>query len=493
MSDTNNDSYTVSQSNGESDNDQNLNGISLGQLGGVDIAVDHQDITSGGNTQTNTSDISDFGLPTSSDHSQNDDYTVGQSNNLFDNDHNTNVFDTTQYGGANVVFADQHITSGGDTQTNTSNLFDSGWTGSHSDHSSNDAYDVTQFNGLRDDDTNGNSLVLDQNTAGPWTADLAFVSQNTDSGGDTQTNNSGVIDSGFSEGSGGWGGGWGGFSSMSFGGGGGGGGGYGSSADHDNNDSYTVDQSNTGLDNDTNYNIADLGQTGTADLSFLTQDIHSGDNNQSNTSGLFDTGSAFYSGHDNNDMFNVGQNNQMADNDGNANKLTLDQMYAVNINGVTQTIDSGHNSQADNSSIFDYGSALGFGHHSGSDNNNDSYTVDQGNMMIDNDINLNIGIVAQVGYGNAATIDQSVDAGDNTQVNNSGILDLGSAFGSGSHGNNDTYGVQESNLLSDSDANENMASVTQLVGASNLADFEQAVDSGHNDSGNHSNLFDIGS
>ena len=231
---------------------------------------------------------------------------------------------------------------------------------------------------------------------------------------------------------------------------------------------------------------------GTADIVFLNQDIHSGDNEQSNSSGLFDTGFAFYSGHDNNDTYDVGQDNQMADNDGNANKLTLDQMYAVNINGVNQSIDSGHNSQSDESNIFDYGSAFGFGHHSGSDNNNDDYTVSQGNMMIDNDINLNIGIVAQVGFGNAAQIDQTIDAGDNTQVNDSGIYDFGSAFGSGSHSNDDTYDVHESNLLSDSDANENMASVTQLVGWSNIADFDQAVDSGHNDAGNSSHLFDFG-
>lgn len=452
MSNTNNDSYTVNQSNGASDNDQNMNGISLDQFGGVDIGVVNQDIQSGGNTQYNTSNVFDTGLPTSSNHAQNDDYTVGQSNNLFDSDHDMNVFDVNQTGGANVVFANQHIDSGGNEQTDTSNIFDGGYTGGHSNNSSNDTYDVTQFNGLRDEDTNGNALHLDQASPGLWSADLAFVSQNESSGGNTQSNNALEVDSGFSGGSSGWGGGWG---SFSFGGGHGGGYGGSSSADS-NNDDYSVDQSNMGLDNDTNYNIADFGQLETANIAFLNQDIQSGGNSESNSSNIFDTGFSYYSGHNNDDTYKVGQENQLSDNDGNANKLTLDQMYAVNINGVNQSIDSGGNQESNSANTFDFGSVFGSGGGggwlsfggghggggyggSGDTDNNDSYDVNQGNMMLDNDINLNIGIVAQVGFGNAATIDQDIYSGGNTQTNDSDIFDTG--FG-GSHSNNDTYDLR---------------------------------------------------
>lgn len=487
-----NDTYTVDQSNGANDSDQNLNGFSLAQTGGTQIVWDDQSITSGGNSQSNSSDIFDFGTS-----SQSDEYAVEQSNNLFDSDKNTNAFVGTQTGFANVGFVDQSIDSGGNTQENNSSIFDDGDSGSlfggfssfgnpgggsHGSSGSGDSYDVTQFNGLRDEDTNGNSVTLNQASQGHLFTDLAFVSQDTTSGGNYQGNFSEIGGTGSSP--------------FSFGGGFGGSGGNGS-------DDFKIDQSNEMLDNDINVNSSVVNQLGGLNLSFVNQDITSGGNSQENNSYIPDgdsfgslfsglggsfgnPGGGSHGSSGSNDSFDVGQSNEMSDNDGNANQFTLGQAGGINISGVNQSSDSGDNSQSNNSSIFDFGSAFGFGGGSG----NDHYTIDQGNLLIDNDINLNIGIVAQVGFGNVAAIDQDISSGDNTQSNNSTIWDT--AFNFGGASGNDTYDVQQSNILVDSDTNQNFGSVSQVVGTGNFADLAQGIDAGGNDSGNNSNLFDFG-
>ncbi len=461
MPNTNNDTFSVDQFNGATDSDINLNGASIGQAGSeVNIAWNEQSIVSGGNSQGNASNVVDSGLFTFGSNSANDEYTVGQSNNLFDNDHNQNVFEAAQLGGANIVFAGQDITSGGNEQGNSSNVLDGSFTGFLGGFSNNDSYAVDQFNGMQDNDSNGNGFSVTQLSPGGFTADLAFVGQSTDSGGNSQGNESNIVDGGFS---------------ALFGG-------------LSNNDTFAVDQSNQMLDNDQNFNIGNVAQAGTANFSFLGQDISSGGNEQGNSSNALDVGASFFGGaFSNNDTFTVGQENQMADNDQNANSFDLGQLFAVNINGTTQTIDSGGNSQTNASDIIDLGGAFGFGGAS----NNDGYTINQGNLMIDNDINLNIGVVTQLGFGNVATIDQDITSGGNSQSNNSNVFDGGlNLFGAFS--DNDTYDVTQSNLLADSDQNQNLGEVTQLVGTGNFADLTQLVDSGDNFGTNSSNLFDFG-
>lgn len=455
----NNDTYAIDQSNGMLDSDQNLNGFALTQTGATQIVWDDQSIDSGGNSQSNNSNIVDSGLLTFGLVNSNDDYTVGQQNNMFDSDKNTNAFVGTQTGFANIAFVDQHVDSGGNTQSNNSDIGDGAFTGLLTGFSSNDTYDVTQFNGMRDDDTNGNSVTLHQSSLGPLFTDLAFVSQDTSSGGNSQSNDSGIGDGGAT------------FLFSGF----------------NNNDSFTVDQSNEMLDNDTNLNITNITQLGALNLGFVNQDITSGGNSQENNSGIGDlgVGGLFAFGSDN-DTFDVGQSNQMSDNDANANKFDLGQGIFVNLAGANQSIDSGGNEQSNNSSIYDFGASFGFG----SGSNNDHYTLEQGNLMIDNDINVNVGIVTQLGFGNVASLDQDITSGGNTQTNNSNIFDGGLSLGFGN--NNDTYDLSQTNQLVDSDSNQNLGSVTQIVGAGNFADLTQGIDAGGNDSGNNSNVFDLG-
>ncbi len=468
MANVDNDIFTVGQSNGMQDNDENINAVTLEQFGGTQIASLEQDIDSGYNDQTNKSFVLDGGFAHGAKNVGNDEYTVDQTNNMFDNDQNANVFETLQLGGANVVFASQTIDSGDNEQKNFSKIFDDGYAGKGGNHSNNDTYDVGQFNGMADNDENVNNLELEQDTSGLFGGvALAFVGQDTNSGGNDQSNKSFIFDDGSSSGAS--------LFHHSFGG-------------SSNNDEYKVDQSNMMLDNDFNVNNAEISQTGLFNLVGLEQSIDSGNNNQHNFSKLDDSGySHFFGDHNNNDSYDVGQESQMADNDGNANSLDLTQVFAVNLNGVEQTIGSGGNSQSNASLIHDFGDAWGWNN---DDSNNDSYTVGQGNMMIDNDINLNVGIVAQVGFGNVATIDQDITSGGNTQTNNSNIWDVGPGFFDNS--NNDTYDVTQSNMLADNDANQNLADITQTFGPANFADFDQDITAGDNDSSNLSNLFNFG-
>src|SRR5690606_35511337 len=141
-----------------------------------------------------------------------------------------------------------------------------------------------------------------------------------------------------------------------------------------------------------------------------------------------------------------------------------------NVAGVDQTVFSGGNGQSNTSNIDDFGMGLGAG------SSNDEFSVGQQNIMLDNDINTNVGVIAQLGFGNVAAIDQSIASGGNGQSNTSWIGDSG--FG-GFGNSNDTYSISQANMLLDNDNNTNAASASQAF-AFNFSDFDQDIVSGGN-------------
>jgi hypothetical protein len=390
---SNNDTYNVTQLNSMFDNDQNANASTVGQNGILNIAGVGQSITSGDNSQDNTSFIVDdgssfvgIGLG-----DNNDTYDIAQTNNLLDNDQNINLSQVGQLGILNVAGVDQDITSGGNDQSNTSTVFDTGSSFALlAAGQNNDTASVTQFNGMND--------------------------------GDLNLNGSAVL------------------------------------------------------------------QVGALNLAGVDQDITSGGNTQSNTSNISDFGSTFalLAGENNNDDYTVNQQNLLADQDFNTNASTVLQGGLLNFADVDQDIVSGGNTQTNDSTITDFGVAAGLLVGS---SNNDTYDVSQANLMFDNDINTNVSVVTQIGAGNFADVDQSIDSGGNTQNNASGIFDFG--VGGFSNNNNDTYDVEQVNLLVDNDANTNASSVSQAT-LFNFADVDQTIDSGGNSQGNSSSIVDLG-
>src|SRR5690606_27982151 len=119
----NNDEFRVDQFNGMSDNDENMQVGNISQTGGLNFAGVDQSITSGGNGQSNTTWVGDTGFSFGLGNG-NDSYWTGQSNNMFDNDANANGAGISQFGGFNIAGAGQSITSGGNGQSNTSNIND---------------------------------------------------------------------------------------------------------------------------------------------------------------------------------------------------------------------------------------------------------------------------------------------------------------------------------------------------------------------------------
>ncbi|MDJ1157714.1 hypothetical protein QNA08_05655 [Chelatococcus sp. SYSU_G07232] len=440
----NNDTYNVNQANGLNDSDIDLNVATVTQLGIGNFAGAIQGVNSGGNTQGNASAIFDTG-GTGGLLNDNDDYQVGQQNLMNDADGNLNLANIGQAGFVNFAGVHQHTTSGNNDQTNISSIEDSG--GGFGFLNNNDDYHVNQFNGLLDSDQNINAAQIGQ----IGLANLAGVAQDTDSGGNTQNNTSTIDDGGLYLGA------------------------------FNGNDSYHVGQQNNLFDQDANGNGAGIYQFGIHNFAGVLQSIDSGGNSQGNSSTIADYGGGFGFGNGN-DTYAVNQFNGLLDSDHNTSIGLIGQAGIGNIAGVDQVTWSGGNDQSNTSNIAD----LGFGW--GVASNNDHYTVGQSNIMFDNDINTNVGIVAQLGVGNSAFIDQDIWSGGNSQSNSSTIYDTG---GSGFFSNNDTYDVTQANYLNDQDANAN-ASVAAQVGLGNFAGFIQDIDSGGNTQGNVSTITDLG-
>jgi len=200
----------------------------------------------------------------------------------------------------------------------------------------------------------------------------------------------------------------------------------------------------------------------------------------------------YFSSFDNNDTFKVGQENEMVDNDQNMNTGSLFQEGLFNMTDVDQDIDSGENEQANGSQIFDGPAGYGFGA-----DDNDFFKVGQSNLMDDSDFNLNDASLFQSGKFNLTGVEQDIDSGENEQANHSLIDDHDAggwhggydAFGADG---NDTYKVDQSNFMIDTDQNANVFEGAQL-GFVNMTGVDQDIDSGDNSQANTSLIGDYGS
>ena len=253
----------------------------------------------------------------------------------------------------------------------------------------NDLYTVGQSNGMNDSDFNLNVGSVEQ--FGKY--NFADLKQDIDSGGNSQHNYSGITDTSY-----GWG--------------------YGP----DGNDTYIVGQANLLNDADSNVNDAKIFQLGKHNGADVEQDIESGDNHQSNYSGIYDDaysiGGYLSKGADGNDLYVVGQANLMVDSDVNANSANVAQVGWGNFAYVDQDAESGGNSQHNSSHITDV-SKQSYGY-----DDNDAYLIGQTNQMYDNDFNLNSANVGQYGFDNYANVDQDITSGNNSQGNSSDIFDF---------------------------------------------------------------------
>ncbi len=200
----------------------------------------------------------------------------------------------------------------------------------------------------------------------------------------------------------------------------------------------------------------------------------------------------YFTAFDGNDTFKVGQTNEMVDSDSNLNTGSLFQDGFINLGGFDQDIDSGDNEQSNGSQIFDGPSGFGFGA-----DDNDFFKVGQSNLMDDSDYNVNDGSLFQAGKFNVTAIEQEIDSGDNDQSNHSLIDDHDAAgggwkskFGFGADGN-DTFKVDQSNFMIDTDQNANVFEGAQL-GFANFTGVDQEIDSGDNSQANTSLIGDYG-
>lgn len=437
-----NDTFEVDQNNGLNDSDFNMNVGTANQEGLFNFGGAVQGISSGGNGQSNTSWITDTG-GAGGWFNGNDYYSVDQDNEMLDSDTNANVGTLNQAGLFNFGGLSQATTSGGNGQSNTSAIEDGGGAGGW--FNNNDEFRVDQFNGMSDNDENMQVGNISQ-TGG---LNFAGVDQSITSGGNGQSNTTWVGDTGFSFGLG------------------------------NGNDSYWTGQSNNMFDNDANANGAGISQFGGFNIAGAGQSITSGGNGQSNTSNINDFSLGFGAFSDN-DSYEVSQFNGLYDNDQNMNLATIQQAGFGNVAGVDQTVFSGGNGQSNTSNIDDFGMGFGAG------SSNDEFSVGQQNIMFDNDINTNVGVIAQLGFGNVAAIDQSIASGGNGQSNTSWIGDSG--FG-GFGNSNDTYSISQANMLLDNDNNTNAASASQAF-AFNFSDFDQDIVSGGNGQSNTSTVDD---
>ncbi len=202
----------------------------------------------------------------------------------------------------------------------------------------------------------------------------------------------------------------------------------------------------------------------------------------------------YFTAFDGNDTFKVGQTNEMVDSDQNLNTGSLFQKGLFNATDVDQDIDSGENVQSNGSQIFDGPSSFGFGA-----DDNDFFKVGQSNLMDDSDYNINDASLFQKGLFNVASVDeQDIESGNNEQSNHSLIDDHDAAgggwkskFSFGADGN-DTFKVDQSNFMIDTDQNANVFEGAQL-GFANTAGVSQEIDSGGNSQANTSLFGDYGS
>jgi hypothetical protein len=256
----------------------------------------------------------------------------------------------------------------------------------------------------------------------------------------------------------------------------------------DNNDVFKVGQENELVDNDQNINTGSLFQKGLFNITSFDQEIDSGDNDQSNSSQIFDGPAGSGDGPDDNDFFKVGQSSQLDDSDFNINDGSLFQAGKFNLTKLDQDIVSGGNEQT-NYSLIDDHDAGGSGGHSttlGPDGN-DVFKVDQSNFMIDTDQNANVFEGAQLGFANFTGVDQEIDSGGNSQSNTSLLGDYGvQGFG---YDDNDAFHVSQASLMADNDQNINGVETGQF-GALNLGHFDQDITSGGNSQSNFSEIWD---
>jgi len=199
----------------------------------------------------------------------------------------------------------------------------------------------------------------------------------------------------------------------------------------------------------------------------------------------------YFGNADNNDVFKVGQENEMVDSDVNINDGSLFQKGLFNVTSADQDIDSGDNHQSSTSQIFDGPAGFGDG-----PDDNDVFKVGQGNLLDDSDYNLNTGSVFQAGVYNVTGLEQDIESGDNGQSNHS-LIDDHDAGGSGGHATslgadgNDVFKVDQSNFMIDTDQNANVFDGAQF-GFANMTGVDQEIDSGDNHQSNTSLIGDYG-
>lgn len=243
---------------------------------------------------------------------------------------------------------------------------------------------------------------------------------------------------------------------------------------------HTVNQSNILEDSELNMNLSGVTQLGKYNYGGVEQDIETGDNYQGNSSYIKDMGWGSSYDYGSGDMFDVNQLNYAKDVETNVNDAGIFQAGKSNDGYVDQEIDTGDNSQYNDSDIYnDYWGSYG--------SDSDAFNVGQSNILVDSDVNVNSANVAQFGLYNDATVDQDIDTGSNHQSNDSGIHD----FGGYSYDGGEVFNITQSNALFDTETNVNSANVKQL-GVENDAYVDQDITTGSNSQSNASEVFDFG-
>lgn len=117
------DAFNVGQSNILVDSDVNVNSANVAQFGLYNDADIDQDIDTGSNHQSNASGIYDFG---GYGYDGGEVFNITQSNALFDMETNVNSANVEQLGVENDGYVDQEITTGNNSQNNSSEVYDFG-------------------------------------------------------------------------------------------------------------------------------------------------------------------------------------------------------------------------------------------------------------------------------------------------------------------------------------------------------------------------------
>lgn len=439
----NNQTFNVDQSNGLNDGDANINGVVLNQKGDFHLATVDQSIDSGYNDQSNDATVVSTGLYWIGGNNTAL-FTIDQSNQLNDSDTNTATSEFGQTGDGHFADITQYIDSGSNSQSNFATLSNAHFV--RDDHADSSAtFDVTQFNGMSDMDTNKAMAAIHQ--TGDY--NVGGVAQAVFTGGNTQTNDLSIDnDTGVH---------W-----------------YGAGADITN--TFVTSQSNNLFDNDRTMTAASIVQNGTegeGNYGYVSQVTDTGLNAQANSLDIARLGTSSF-GTDTN-QFDVDQFNGMRDEDVTNSQAAIKQVGYGNSADLSQWIDSGANSQSNEASITDMG-----GSREDYAPMKDVFKIDQSNQMMDNDQNANLAAVTQQGSAHETLVNQTISSGFNTQTNTLDVFDLNG----GLHKNSDTYNITQANFLSDNDMNVNSTTVTQMT----LADFagiSQDIFSGDNTSHNN--------